>query len=287
MVGLGITRLDALPALAGASAGRLEGSPLAGGPASGPYSADSLRARAVEAALAAGDGDLAHELGEVCCWAPAATAIRSRPLATQQKGAEHFFRDFPGGEQLADVLVHANNTYWRRPVFRSDPESLVARHYEALQRPQSGVKTEVLTPERLNGRGINGDLGLLLDRKTGDSLAATIDQREAMWAGISIFSGIMLDPTDSLSNRLNPLLSLTRAQDRALARSASVRYTQIVLGAVQRAVWSDGLGGQNPALPLVQLTASGFLPMGEENGEFLLMRLGGGKRVTGYRSEGV
>jgi hypothetical protein len=125
---------------------------------------------------------------------------------------------------------------------------------------------------------------LVLDRETGDRLAATADRAEAMWAALSIFSGMMLDPTDELSRRLTPSLSLNRARDRALVRSAAVTYSQIVIGAVQRAIWSEQLGGANHALPLVQLSAAGFLPMGEENGRFLLLRPSGGTRLTGYRT---
>lgn len=286
MVGLGLTRLDALRTFAASSTG-LPGGAGRGGPPTGPYSIESLRGRAVDAALAVGDRDLAGELREVCCWAPAAAAIRSRPLDVQAQGAQHFFQDFPGGDQLAEVLLHANNTSWRRPRFRFDPESLVARHYEQLQRPQNGVRLRLLTPERLNGRGLRGDLGLMLDRATGERLASTADRAEPMWAALSVFSGILLDPTDSLSRRLTPLLSLTRAYHRALNRIATVRYSQIVIGAVQRAVWSDMLRGANPALPLVQLSSAGYLPLGEEDGDFLLLRVGGGRRLTGYRTEGV
>lgn len=286
MVGLGLTRMDGLrDSFAASSAGSLEGA-AQGGPASGPFSIAALRTRAAEAALAAGDADLAHELREVCCWAPAATAIRSRPLAVQAKGAQHFFRDFPGGGELADVLVHANNTSWRRPRFRFDPDGLVARHYAALQKPQGSARIHVLTPERLNGRGLRGDLGLLLDRRSGERLASASDRAEPMWAALSIFSGILLDPTDGLSRRLTPMLSLTKPNHRTLSRTATVGYSQIVLGAVQRAVWSDQLNGANPALPLVQLSAAGFLPLGEEDGDFLLLRLGG-RRSVGYRTEGV
>ena len=83
------------------------------------------------------------------------------------------------------------------------------------------------------------------------------------------------------------MLSLNRSYDRALSRSASIRYSQMVLGSVQRAVWSDQLAGKNPALPLVQLTSSGLLPLGEENGDFLLLSIAGNKRVTGYQTAGV
>jgi len=288
MAGLGVTRLDGLRTFAVSStAGPMGGPMQGGGPAAGPYSIDALRQLAAGSALHAGDPGLAGELSDVCCWAPAATAIRSRPLAVQRRGAEYFFRDFPGGEQLADVLFHANNTTWRRPRFSFDPDTLVAKHYEALQKSQSGVKTEVLTADRLNGRGLTANLGLMLDRKTGERLAKAADRSEPMWAALSIFSGILLDPADGLSRRLSPMLSLTRAHDRALTRSASIRYSQTVLGSVQRAVWSDQLDGKNPALPLVHLSSAGFLPLGEENGDFLLLDVGGGKRVTGYRTAGV
>ena len=248
-----------------------------------------LRARAVEAARWAGDVSLADELQDVCCWAPAATAIRQRPLGLQTKGARYFFHDFPGGDQLAQILVYANNTAWRAPRFRFDPESLVARHYALLERSATGIRTEVLTPDALNGAGAQGQLGLVLDRKTGERLAEASDRSEPMWAALSVFSGMMLNPTDDLSSRLTPLLSLSRPRDRLLARTAAVRYSQIVIGAVQRAVWSDLLGGVNPALPLVQLSAAGYLPLGEEDGRFLLLRLGngGGTHLTGYRTGAV
>ena len=285
MAGLGLTRLDSLPAFASRSAGGL-GEARPGGPTTGPFGIDSLRARAVEAARFAGDDGLAAELTDVCCWAPAATAIRQRPLDLQQRGAAYFFRDFPGGDQLADVLLHTNNTAWRTPMFRLDPDALVSRHYELLQKSQTGVRTLVLTPDRLNGAGARAELGLMLDRSTGERLAKAADRAEPMWAGLSIFSGMMLDPTDDLSRRLTPMLSLNRAHDRALARSSAVRYSQIVLGAVQRAVYSDLLDGKNAALPLVQLSSSGFLPLGEEDGRFLLLRVGGA-HLTGYRTGSV
>ena len=95
---------------------------------------------------------------------------------------------------------------------------------------------------------------------------------------------MMLDPTDDLSQRLTPRLSLRRARDRALARTASVRYSQIVVGAVQRAIWSDLLDEVNPALPLLQLSAAGYLPLGEEDGRFLLLQVGEGSYLTGYRT---
>jgi len=284
-IGLGITRLDSLRSFAATSAGG-PGEVVSGGPIEGPFGIDALRARAVEAARFAGDDGLAAKLTDVCCWAPAATAIRKRPLEVQQRGAEYFFRDFPGGDQLSDVLLHTNNTAWRSPLFRLDPDSLVARHYELLQKRQTGIRTIVLTPDRLNGAGIRGDLGLMLDRKTGEQLAAAADRAAPMWAALSIFSGMLLDPTDDLSNRLTPVLSLNRAHDRALARTAAVRYSQIVIGAVQRAVYSDLLDGRNAALPLVQLSSSGFLPLGEEDGRFLLLRVGG-SHLTGYRTGSV
>jgi len=286
MVGLGLTRLEPLRSFAASTPGATSAGGAVGGPTSGPYSIDALRARAVEAARFVGDDGLAHELSEVCCWAPAATAIRKRPLDVQARGSQFFFRDFPGGDELAQVMQFSNNTAWQRPRFRFDPDGLVASHYDQLQRTQRGVRTEVLTPDRLNGAGARADLGLVLDRATGDRLAATVDRAEPMWAALQIFAGTLLDPTDDLSRRLSPALSLTRAHDRALARLASVRYSQIVIGAAQRAVWSDVLGGGNPALPLVQLTAAGYLPLGEEDGRFLLLQPAG-SRLAGYRSESV
>ena len=286
MVGLGLTRLEPLRTFASSSTRTGSLGLSGGGPAAGPYSIDSLRALAVASARHAGDTGLASELQEVCCWAPAATAIRSRPLALQERGADYFFRNFPGGEQLASIMVQTNNTSWRTPRFRANPDHLVSSHYERLQRSAWGVRTQVLRPGQLNGRGARAELGLMLDRRTGDRLALAADRAEPMWAALSIFSGFLLDPTNDLSNRLSPALSLTRAHDRALARTATVRYGQIVIGALQRAVWSDVLGGANPALPLVQLTAAGYLPLGEENGEFTLIRLNGA-RLTGYRTESV
>lgn len=283
MVGLGLTRMDALRSFASNSAGSM-GEGQAGGPTSGPFSIDALRAGAADAARFAGDEGLAAELQSVCCWAPAATAIRQRSLGVQQRGAERFFRDFPGGGQLAEVLVHTNNTAWRSPAFRFDPERLVARHYELLQRSQSSVR--VLTPDTLHGVGARADLGLMLDRKTGERLAQAAGRAEPMWAALSIFSGMMLDATDELSRRLTPMLSLTRASDRALARAATVRYSQAVLGAVQRAVYADLLDGGNAALPLVQLSSAGYLPLGEEDGRFLLLHLGG-PSLAGYRTGSV
>jgi len=290
MVGLGVTRLDGFRAFAAQSTAGPTGNAIlgGGGPASGPFSIEMLRMRAAEAAIHAGDAGLANELRDVCCWAPAASAIRERPLAVQQKGAEFFFRDFPGGDQLADVLFHANNTAWQRPQFRFDPDTLVAKHYEALNKSQTGVRTEVVSIDKLNGRGLNGELGLMLDRKTGERLQnASAGRGEPLWAAMSIFSGILLDPTEGLTQRLSPFISLRRAEDRALSRSASIRYSQTVLGSVQRAVWSDQLDEKNPALPLVRLSSAGFLPLGEEGGEFLLLNLGGRKRLTGYQTAGV
>ena len=81
-----------------------------------------------------------------------------------------------------------------------------------------------------------------------------------------------------------PALSLDRASHRALARTATVRYNQIVIGATQRAIWSDQLNGENPSLPLLRLSASGYLPLGEEDGRFLLLRVGNGTHLTGYRT---
>lgn len=294
MVGLGLTRLEPLRTFATSSV-NLSGGAELGGPPTGPYSIDSLRARAVEAARWVGDKALADELRDVCCWAPAATAIRRRPLDVQSRGAQRFFRDFPGGDQLAQILLHTNNTAWRTPRFRFDPEGLVAQHYALLQRADarpagrrlSGVRTEVLTPERLNGSGGRADLGLVLDRETGERLAKVAERAEPMWAALSVFSGMMLDPTDDLSRRLKPHLSLSRSQDRALARTAAIRYSQIIIGAVQRAIWSDLLDGVNPALPLVQLSAAGYLPLGEEDGRFLLLRPAGVTHLAGYRTGSV
>jgi hypothetical protein len=284
MVGLGLTRLDPLRTFAASSAGA-PGGEVAGGPPEGPYSIDSLRARAVESARWAGDNGLAHELSEICCWAPAAAAIRSRPLSVQEAGASHFFRDYPGGDQLAQVFMLSNNTAWRFPRFRFNPEDLLKQHYDLAQRPDTGLRTEVLTPSKLNGAGANATLDLVLDRQTGDRLALQADRAEPMWASLSVLTGALLDPTDDLSRRLNPTLSLTRSADRAFARNATVRYNQIVIGAAQRAVWSDMLDGANPAIPLLQLSAAGLLPLGEENGKFYLLRVGGtGSHLTGYRS---
>ena len=287
MVGLGLTRLEPLRTFASSSTRTGSLGLSGGGPAAGPYSIDSLRALAVASARHAGDTGLALELQQVCCWAPAATAIRSRPLALQERGAEYFFRNFPGGEQLASIMVQTNNTSWRTPRFRANPDHLVSSHYERLQRSSWGVRTQVLRPGQLNGRGARAELGLMLDRETGDRLALAADRSEPMWAALSIFSGMMLDPTDELSRRLSPALSLTRAADRAITRAAAVRYSQIIIGALQRAVWADLLDGSNAALPLVQLSAAGYLPLGEEDGEFLLLNLSGRPHLTGYRTANV
>ncbi len=285
MVGLGLTRLEPLRTYAAATVRNGSNGGELGGPTSGPFSIDSLRARAVEAASFAGDGGLADELTDVCCWAPAATAIRKRPLDVQAKGAEYFFRDFPGGDQLAEILQYTNNTAWRTPKFRFDPDSLVERHYSLLQRRPSGIRTEVITADRLNEAEASARLDLMLDRGTGERLAKAADRSEPMWAALSVFSGMMLDPTDDLSRRLRPLLTLQRASHRSFARTATVGYTQIVIGAIQRAVWSDMLGGLNPTLPLVQLSAAGYLPLGESNGRFLLLQPAGvGTRLTGYKT---
>jgi len=284
MVGLGLTRLEPLRSYAASTVANSGSEGAAGGgPATGPFSIAALRTRAVEAARFIGDDGLAHELSEVCCWAPAATAIRQRPLDVQARGAAYFFQDFPGGDELAQVLQFSNNTTWRQPRFRFDPDNLVANHYTQLQKSQRGVRTEVISPDKLNGAGLNADLGLLLDRASGERLAAAADRAEPMWGALSIFSGILLDPTTDLTQRLSPSLSLSRAHDRALARMASVRYSQVVIGAVQRAIWSDVLDGANPALPLVQLTAAGYLPLGEEDGRFIILQPAGA-RLTGYRS---
>lgn len=284
MVGLGLTRLEPLRSYAASTAGgALEGS-AGGGPTAGPFAIDSLRARAVDAARAVGDPALARQLEEVCCWAPAAAYIRERPLSVQWRGALQFFRDFPGGEQLARVLYYTNNTSWSEPSFRYDPESLVQDYFSELGRRSSGLRTEVVEPRSVNGHASNATLELALDRQTGERLAKQADRSEAMWAALSILSGTMLDPSEELLRRLQPTLSLSRAQDRALARLAAVRYNQVIISAAQRAIWSDLLNGKNPALPLVRMTASGFLPLGEQEGRFYIMRVGSGPHLTGYRS---
>lgn len=293
-VGLGLTRLEPFRTFA-ASSVNPSGGAEPGGPPTGPYSVESVRARVVETARWVGDEALAAELRDVCCWAPAAAAIRRRPLDVQSRGAQRFFQDFPGGDQLAQIFLHANNTAWHTPRFRFDPEGMVAQHYALLRRAdarpsglrQSGVPTQVLMPDGLNGSGSRAELGLVLDRKTGERLAKSAERAEPMWAALSVFTGMLLDPTDDLSRRLTPRLSLSRARDRALARMATVRYSQIVIGAVQRAIWSDLLGGANAALPLVQLSAAGYLPLGEEAGRFLLLRVGEGSHLTGYRTGSV
>ena len=287
MVGLGLTRMEPLRAFA-ASSVNSTGTAELGGPASGPYSIDALRARAVVAARFAGDDSLATELQDVCCWAPAATALRRRPMDVQTRSAERFFQDFPGGDQLAQIMVQTNNTSWRAPRFRVDPDSLVEQHYDQLQRRQGSVRALIIEPEELQSSASKADLGLMLDRQTGERLAASVDRAEPMWAALSIFSGMMLDPTDDLSKRLTPRLSLSRANDRAIARTATIRYSQIVIGAVQRAVWADQLQGANPATPLVQLSAAGLLPIGEEDGRLLLLRIAGrSQRLTGYQTGSV
>jgi len=277
MVGLGLTRLEPLRAFA-ASSVTSSGERLAGGPEGGPFSADGLRARAVETAGWLGDRELADQLREVCCWAPAMAAVRERPLAFQEKGLEHFFQPFPGGDQLAQITLYGNNTSWRSPRFRFDPDDLVQSHYQALDRPTRGLKTEVVSPSRLNGAG-RAELGLVLDRETGERLAKAADRAEPMWASLSLLAGVMLDPTDDLTRRLLPRLSFYRtAADRSFARTATVRYNQIVIGAAQRAVWSDQLNHLNPALPLVQLSAAGYLPLGEADDRFVLVRFGSRNR---------
>lgn len=287
MVGLGITRMAPLRTFAASSVNSTGAAEL-GGPASGPYSIDALRSRAVIAARLAGDESLAAELQDICCWAPAATALRRRPMDVQTHGAEQFFQDFPGGDQLAQIMVQTNNTSWRAPRFRVDPDSLIEQHYDQLQRRQGSVRALVIEPQEFQSSAKKADLGLMLDRQTGERLAASVDRAEPMWAALSVFSGMMLDPTDDLSKRLMPRLSLNRANDRALARTATVKYTQIVIGAVQRAIWADQLNGANPATPLVQLSSAGLLPIGEEDGRFLLLRIGGqSHRLTGYRTGSI
>ena len=287
MVGLGLTRLEPLRSFAAGSVSST-GTAELGGPATGPFSIDSLRAQAVQAARWAGDGPLADELQEVCCWAPAATALRKRPLEVQAKSAERFFSTFPGGDQLADVLVRTNNTSFQKPKFLVDPDEMVERHYAMLRKPQGTIRKHVFTPQQFDGRSASAELGLMLDRKTGERLAQTAERSEPMWAALSVFSGIMLDPTNELSSQLTPQLSLRRARDRALARTASIRYSQIVIGAVQRAIWSDVIDEDNAALPLVELTSAGYLPLGEEGGRYLLLRVDGrNEQLTGYRTGSI
>lgn len=283
MVGLGLTRMEPLRRFASASVST-PGTAEPGGPPTGPFSVDSLRARAVETARWLGDEALATELADVCCWAPAATALRKRPLDVQSRGAERFFADFPGGDQLAQILLYTNNTTWRAPRFRLDPENLVAEHYALLQRGQAGVRTEVLTPDRLSAADGKAQLNLVLDRNTGERLAKAADRAEPMWAALSVFAGMMLDPSDELSRQLSPRLSLRRAADRSLVRTLTGRYGLIVIGAIQRAIWADMLGGANAALPLVQLSAAGYLPLGEEDGRFLLVQPASGSHLFGYRT---
>lgn len=287
MVGLGLTRLEPLRSFAAGST-TATGTAELGGPAAGPFSIDSLRAQAVQAARWAGDEQLAAELQNICCWAPAATALRRRPLEVQTKGAQRFFSTFPGGDQLADILVQTNNTSFKTPRFQVNPDELVERHYSMLRKPQGTIRMEVLTPQQLQSRGQSAELGLMLDRKTGERLAQTAERSEPMWAAISILSGMMLDPTDELSSRLTPQLSLKRARDRAIARTATIRYSQVVIGAAQRAVWADVIEEENAALPLLQLSAAGLLPLGEEDGRYLLLKVAGNSnRLTGYQTGSV
>jgi hypothetical protein len=285
MVGLGITRLDPLRAFAASSSGGgIATGQFAGGPAEGPFSVDALRAKAAAAAEFAGDSGLADEIRSVCCWAPAATAIRARPLGVQMRGASEFFREFPGGDQLAQTMLFTNNTKWNAPRFRYDPDTLVSEHYNLLKRTQDGLRTDVVTTSNLNGEAGRAQLNLMLDRATGDRLGQAADRGEPMWAAISILSGMMLDPTDELSNSLRSRLTFRYANDRELGRSAAVRYNQIVLGSAQRAVWADLLDGENAALPLLQLSSAGYLPLGEDDGRFVLLRTANTNRfVTGYR----
>ena len=287
MVGLGLTRLAPLRSFAAGST-TATGTAELGGPATGPFSIDSLRAQAVQAARWAGDAPLAAELQEVCCWAPAATALRRRPLEVQTKSAQRFFSTFPGGDQLADILIQTNNTSFKTPRFQVDPAELVERHYSMLRKPQGTIRMEVLTPQQLENRGRGAELGLMLDRKTGERLAQTAERSEPMWAALSVLSGMMLDPTEELSSQLTPQLSLKRARDRAIARTATIRYSQVVIGAAQRAVWSDVIEEENAALPLLQLSAAGLLPLGEEDGRYLLLRVAGNSsRLTGYQTGSV
>ncbi len=244
MVGLGLTRLEPLRSFAAGST-TATGTAELGGPATGPFSIGSLRAQAVQAARWAGDELLAAELQDICCWAPAATALRRRPLEVQAKGAQRFFSTFPGGDQLADILIQTNNTSFKTPRFQVNPDELVERHYSMLRKPQGTVRMEVLTPQQLQDRGGRAELGLMLDRETGERLAQKAERSEPMWAALSVLSGMMLDPTDELSSRLTPQLSLKRARDRAIARTATIRYSQVVIGAAQRAVWSDVIDEEN------------------------------------------
>ena len=287
MVGLGLTRLEPLRSYAAGSVSST-GTAELGGPASGPFSITSLRAQAVQAARWAGDETLASELQEVCCWAPAATALRRRPLDVQVKGAERFFSTFPGGEQLADILVQTNNTSFKRPKFQVDPDELVARHYEMLRRPQGTFRKRVLTPKPLEQHGARAELGLMLDRKTGKRLAQTAQSSEPLWAPLPVLYGMVLRPITALSRPFAPHPPLSRARDRAIARTATVRYSQIVIGAAQRAIWADVIDEDNAAIPLLQLSAAGYLPLGEEDGEYLLLRVDDrSTRLTGYQTGSV
>jgi hypothetical protein len=134
----------------------------------------------------------------------------------------------------------------------------------------------VISPSQLNATMSQATLDFMFDRKTGERMAAAAtDRAEPMWAALSILAGTMLDSTDDLTQRLLPRLSFYRsAADRSFARMATIRYNQIVIGAAQHAVWSDVLHSSNPGLPLLQASASGYLPLGEVEDRFVLVRFG-------------